>query len=134
MKKDFQKWHARKEKLNEKENRLFFHVREIWYCSLGANVGFETDGKGEDFLRPVVIVRKFNNEIFWAVPLTKSKKPIPKKTEKYYFAFSFVPEVKSLAVLSQLRLVDASRLARHVGEINEAEFGELTKKLKALLP
>jgi mRNA interferase MazF len=134
MKKDFQKWHTEKEKLNETENRLFFHEREIWYCSLGANIGFETDGKGEDFLRPVVIVRKFNNEIFWAVPLTKSKKPISKKSEKYYFAFSFIPEVKSLAVLSQLRLIDACRLRRHVGEINEAEFQELTKKLKTLLP
>ncbi|MCK9351842.1 MAG: type II toxin-antitoxin system PemK/MazF family toxin [Candidatus Paceibacterota bacterium] len=134
MKKDFQKWHTQKEKLNEKENRLFFHVREIWYCSLGANVGFETDGKGEDFLRPVVIVRKFNNEIFWAIPLTKSNKSISEKSEKYYFSFSFVPEINSLAVLSQLRLVDASRLTRHVGEIREAEFKELTKKLKALLP
>lgn len=134
MKKDFQNWQTQKEKLNEKGNRLFFHVREIWYCSLGSNVGFETDGKGEDFLKPVVIVRKFNNEIFWAVPLTKSKKPIPKKSEKYYFAFSFIDGVNSLAVLSQLRLIDASRLTRHVGEIKESEFEELTKKLKALLP
>ena len=134
MIKDFQKWHKRKEQLNGNKERLFFHEREIWYCSLGANLGFETDGKGDEFLRPVVIVRKFNNEIFWAVPLTKSKKPVPYKAEKYYFAFSFVPEVKSLAVLSQIRLIDACRLTRHAGTMNEAEFHELTKKLKALLP
>lgn len=134
MTKDFQKWNKRKEKLHANKERLFFHEREIWYCSLGANIGFETDGKGEEFLRPVVIVRKFNNEIFWAIPLTKSKKPIPNKVEKYYFAFLFVPEVKSLAVLSQIRLIDARRLRRHVGTMNEADFYDLTKKLKALLP
>ncbi len=134
MTKDFQKWHTKKEKLNGNKERLFFHEREIWHCSLGANLGFETDGKGEEFLRPVVIVRKFNNEIFWAIPLTKSKKPIPRKAEKYYFAFSFVPEVKSLAVLSQIRLIDACRLTRHAGTMNETDFQELTKKLKALLP
>ncbi len=134
MSKDFQKWHTKKEKLNETEVRVFFHEREIWYCSLGANIGFETDGKGDDFLRPVIILRKFNNEIFWAIPLTKTKKPVPKKSDKYYFGFSFIPEIKSLAVLSQIRLVDACRLRRHVGEISETEFQELTKKLKALLP
>lgn len=134
MPKDFQDWHLKKEKLHDAGERLFFHDREIWYCSLGANVGFEQDGKGDDFLRPVVIFKKFNNKIFWGIPLTKSKKTIPQKAEKYYFAFSFVPGVKSLAILSQLRLIDACRLTRHVGVIPETEFQELTKKLKALLP
>ncbi|TRZ53581.1 hypothetical protein D4R99_00600 [bacterium] len=134
MSKDFQEWHKKKEQLNETEVRVFFHVREIWYCSLGANIGFETDGKGEEFLRPVIIIRKFNNEIFWAIPLTKTKKSISKKSEKYYFAFSFIPGINSLAVLSQLRLIDACRLRRHVGEIPDQEFQALTKKLKALLP
>jgi mRNA interferase MazF len=134
MSKDFQKWHTKKEKLNETEVRVFFHEREIWYCSLGANIGFEQDGKGEDFLRPVLVLKKFNDKIFWGIPLSKSIKPIPKKSDKFYFVFSFVPGVKSLAILSQLRLIDASRLARHIGEMEKEEYQDLTKKLKALLP
>lgn len=69
MKKDFKKWHDKKSQVNEIEVRPFFHEREIWYCTIGANVGFEQDGSGEDFLRPVIVFRKFNSEIFWAIPL-----------------------------------------------------------------
>ena len=90
MKKDFQKWHHKKEHLDSVEKRPFFHEREIWFCHFGVNVGYEQDGSGDDFLRPVLIVRKFNNEIFWGVPLTKTKKIINEKVRRYYFAFSFM--------------------------------------------
>lgn len=134
MKKDYQKWHNKKSHINDIEKRPFLHEREIWFCHLGANVGFEQDGTGEDFLRPVVIVRKFNNEIFWGVPLTKSKQETNKKSEKYYFDFSFMADVKSVAILSQIRLIDARRLSRHIGGMSVGDFTKLTEKLKALLP
>ena len=74
MKKDFQKWHNQKTRINAGANRPGFHGREIWSCALGVNVGFEQDGGGKDFLRPVIIFKKFNNEIFWGIPLTHTKK------------------------------------------------------------
>ena len=57
MKKDFRRWHDKKEIINRIPKLPFFHEREIWFCHLGVNVGFEEDGRGEDFLRPVVVVR-----------------------------------------------------------------------------
>lgn len=72
MQKDFHEWHDQKEKLEQGESRLFFHPREIWFCALGLNVGFEQDGRGEEYLRPVLIFRKFNNQVFWGLPLTKT--------------------------------------------------------------
>lgn len=134
MKKDFQKWHDKKAQVNGVEKRPFFHEREIWFCYLGANIGFEQDGSEEEFLRPILIIRKFNNEIFWGIPLTKSAKHPNKKAEKYYFGFSFIAGIKSVAILSQIRLIDARRLSRHIGIISEAEFGSLIAKIKALLP
>jgi mRNA interferase MazF len=134
MKKDFQKWHNKKTQVDDIEKRPFFHEREIWFCYLGANVGFEQDGTGEDFLRPIMIARKFNNEIFWGIPLTKSKNKTNKKAEKYYFTFSFIDNIKSVAVLSQIRLIDARRLSRHIGVMPNNEFTRLIEKLKALLP
>lgn len=122
MKKDFQKWHGKKATLDEIENRPFFHEREIWFCYLGVNVGFEQDGQGKDFLRPVVIIRKFNNEIFWAAPLTQSDKQRKKQAEAYYYSFSFVPNITSVAILSQIRLIDARRLGYQLGEISEKDF------------
>ncbi|MDP3697298.1 MAG: type II toxin-antitoxin system PemK/MazF family toxin [Candidatus Taylorbacteria bacterium] len=134
MEKDFQKWHSKKSEIDKIGKRPFFHEREIWYCNLGVNVGFEQDGSGDDFLRPVVIVRKFNNEIFWGVPLTKSDKKISKNAEKYYFPFSFASNTKSAAILSQIRLIDARRLSHHIGEISQGDFKVLNAKLKVLLP
>jgi mRNA interferase MazF len=134
MKKDFDTWHKKKSAINDIVARPGFHEREIWFCYLGANVGFEQDGNQEEFLRPVVVLKKFNNEIFWAIPLTKSQKNHNRKSEQYYYSFSFIPGIISTAILSQIRLIDARRLSRHIGSMTETEFGELKKKLKALLP
>lgn len=134
MQKDFDKWNEKKKQADALSEQAFFHEREIWFCALGANVGFEQDGNGEDFQRPVVVVKKFNNEIFWGIPLTKLKKKISKKVEKYYFIFSFIENVQSAAILSQIRLIDGKRLSRLIGVLPINKFNELTKKLKKLIP
>jgi len=134
--KNYKNWHPLKSRLNNEpdENRLFFHEREIWYCHLGDNVGSEEDGQGEYFLRPVIVFKKFNNEIFWGIPLTKSVKRTNTESDKYYYNFSFLPNLISSAILSQIRLIDGKRLARHIGVIEEKYFIELTKKFKGLIP
>ena len=129
MNKDFQKWHDKKAQVDKLEKRPFFHEREIWFCSVGSNVGVEMDGRGTDFMRPVVIVHKFNSQSFWAIPLTRTI-----KDSNLYYVFSFIPDVQSAANLSQLRLVDAKRLGRLAGKMSETDFQELVKRLKALLP
>ena len=135
MEKNYVVWTPTKTVLNNTdEPRLFFHDREIWYCHLGENIGFEQDGRGDHFLRPVVVVRKFNNEIFWGVPLTRTQKNLP-----FYFSFNIESEnisseESSTAVLSQIRLIDAKRLRRLIGHISERDFISLKEKLKALLP
>lgn len=129
MKKDFNKWNEKKIVVNDIGSLPFFHEREIWFCFLGINVGFEQDGIGEDFQRPVVIIKKFNNEIFWAIPLSKTK-----KRGKYYFDFPFNKAITSVAILSQIKLIDARRLSYKIGEIDEENYLNLIKKLKALLP
>jgi len=49
VKKDFLKWHTEKARIHEAKSGVFFHEREVWWCALGLNVGFEQDGSGEDF-------------------------------------------------------------------------------------
>jgi mRNA interferase MazF len=71
MIKDYTRWFSKKSVIQQSSNeRVFFHEKEIWWCSTGSNVGSEEDGKGEDFARPVLIFKKFNKGIFWAIPLT----------------------------------------------------------------
>lgn len=136
MKKDFWNWHKKKEQINEIEKLPFFHEREVWFCYMGVNVGFEQDGSGEEFLRPVIVFKKFNNQIFWGIPLTKAKigKKINKRSKKYYFNFNFAEGVTSTAILSQLKLIDAHRLSRHIRAISEADFIKLKKNSGVFYP
>ncbi len=62
--KDFDGWIDLKKLLSSK-NPPTFQEREIWWCSIGINVGFEIDGKNDKYLRPVLIFRKFNKNIFF---------------------------------------------------------------------
>lgn len=41
MEKDFQGWHQVKEKLDLLKNPPTFQEREIWWCSIGMNIGYE---------------------------------------------------------------------------------------------
>ena len=120
MEKDFSTWHNKKEKVDEKQARVFFHEREIWFCHLGTNVGFEQDGKGENFGRPVVVFRKFNKEVFWGVPLTTRE-----KGGKFYLPIHMGDGEPRKAILSQLRLLDAKRLYQKVGMIDSETHKQL---------
>jgi mRNA interferase MazF len=122
--------HVKNKTNNSSSDRALFHEREIWGCKLGENIGFEQDGKGDSFLRPVLILRKFNQEVLWTLPLTTAKK----ENHPYYFNFSFQENVQSSAILSQIRLIDAKRLNHQLGYMNKSDFTEVKKKLKELLP
>ncbi len=127
-KKDFQEWHTEKSDLHEHKVRAFFHEREVWFASLGANIGFEQDGKSEKYLRPVVIVKKFNNEVCWGIPTTKKD-----KKGKYYITFPYRDGEYTTAILSQLRLLDSKRLSYKIGVMGESDFLEMKKRLTSFL-
>lgn len=65
MKKDFDKWNIEKKIVDARvvNKNLFFYAREIWWCSTGLNVGVESNGKHDNFERPMLIVKKFNSEL-----------------------------------------------------------------------
>ena len=134
MNKDFKKWMGLKAEIHNEKIRPFFHEREIWFSSLGENVGFEEDGSGESFMRPVLILKKFNNEVIWALPLTRTD-----KTGNYYFRILSVDSASnkdgrvSVDVLSQIRLVDAKRLQYKIGDVKDDEFKKIKEALIALL-
>jgi mRNA interferase MazF len=100
MHKDFERWGIEKKILEQKGPKaLNFNRRDIWWCSLGINLGDEEDGKNEFFERPVIIIKKFNHRIAWVLPLTTKQ-----KTGIYYYNFDYEGKVFSV-LLSQIRLV-----------------------------
>jgi mRNA-degrading endonuclease toxin of MazEF toxin-antitoxin module len=127
MKKDFQKWSKLKEQLHKTDKRLFFHEREIWFCSLGANVGFEQDGKNEKFERPILILKKFNNHVFLALPLTSQA-----KAGKFYFRFNFKDQDYSV-ILSQIRILDIKRLSRKIRTFPLEDFEKIRFLIKEII-
>jgi len=128
MEKDFDKWNVSKKKIHSKNAMHFYHEREVWWCSLGVNVGFEQDGTGKNFDRPVIVVRGFNKNTFFGVGLTGKK-----KSGKYYFYLGKIIGQDATAVLSQVRLLDTKRLVRKIGTLSEVKFEEFKSALiKAL--
>lgn len=125
--KDFINWHKVKNNIENKKQRIYFQIRDVLFCSIGENVGFEQDGRGKEFLRPVVVIKKFNNEVFFGVPLTRTN-----KKGKYYFSFN-LNNGTSVAILSQVRLFDAKRSKYKMGMIDEKDFSVLKEKIRQLL-
>jgi mRNA interferase MazF len=131
--KDFNGWNALKQKIHHRSGDSVPSIkeREIWWCSIGVNVGDEEDGHNDLYNRPVLVVRKFNRRIFWGLPLTSKIKDNP-----FYFPLE-LKGVKSCAMLSQLRLYDTKRLKGHtalMGTLPAHQFNEVIKAIKALLP
>ncbi|MEK7480565.1 MAG: type II toxin-antitoxin system PemK/MazF family toxin [Patescibacteria group bacterium] len=127
MERDYQKWHVLKSEIDCKNQSPLFRDQEIWWCSLGANVGVEEDGKNELFERPILILRKFNREMFWALPMTSRK-----KEGKFYCSFAF-HNTERTAILSQLRTLSSKRLIRRVGKISDKQFDALRETITTLL-
>lgn len=124
MKEEYRRWHTKKSEIDEESKRVYFHEREVWFCHLGKNIGFEQDGNGDNFGRPVVVFRKFNNEVFWAIPITTKD-----KKGKFYIKVDLGDRIHRLAILSQLRLLDGKRLYQKIGVISETTHKFLERRL-----
>lgn len=121
------KWLIIKEQLDVTTAKIFVNEREICYISIGQNIGFEQNGKHNNFERPVLVLRKFSDNLFIGIPLSKQL-----KNSQYYFIFKF-NSTPSAALLSQIRLFDNKRVVRKIGYISPSDFLLLKEKLKNLL-
>lgn len=127
-KKDFDGWNVEKKNLElQSQNQLLFHSREIWWCSLGVNLGDEQDGKNERFERPVLVIRKFNRKLAWIVPLSTKIKAGP-----YYHTITHDGQMFSV-ILSQLRIVSTKRFLRLIRKLSRGQFSEIQSKIHSLL-
>ena len=129
--KQFDEWNEVKKCTNEEKVRVGFKQRDIFYMRMGQNIGFEQDGKGAEFVRPVVIIKGFNRDMFFAVPLSTKI-----KEGRFYYSFEFKKSdtmVVNNALLSQLRLFSTKRLLNKIGVMNQEDFVKLKNKLKKLI-
>jgi len=121
MDQDFDNWNELKKKINSR-NPIYVSERDIWFCSVGLNVGSEQSGKHELFERPVLVIKKVTVNTFIGVPLTSNK-----KKGSWYVE---IESTQSSAIISQVKLFDTRRLARKINVISVEEFEIIKNKLK----
>jgi len=121
MEQYFNQWHKVKKRINRSKQLPTFKEREIWWCSIGQNVGFEVYGKGEQFWRPVLILDKHNEFTFLGLPLTTKQ-----KHNRYCFPLHF-QEKDVTVLLGQARTLSSKRLSNQMGAIPDPSFNEIRK-------
>ena len=127
MKKNFDSWNERKKKIEERKPH-HYREGEVWWCSLGVNVGWEQDGKGYNSERPVVIIKGFKKDLLLSVAIIGRK-----KEGLYYYYLGRITDRDSTAVLSQIRLIDTRRLTKRMGVLKTRVFWELKDKIEQLI-
>jgi len=125
---EYDRWNDVKKVVDKKEIIPTFKERGIYWASIGRNIGYEQNGKGGEYLRPLLVFRKFSKNSFLGIPLTTNQ-----KDDKFHFIFSFTTGKVSSASLSQLRLFDAKRLNRKIGKISTEDFSKMEDKVKGML-
>ena len=125
MEQYFNQWHKVKKRINRSKQLPTFKEREIWWCSIGQNVGFEVYGKGEQFWRPVLILDKHNEFTFLGLPLTTKQ-----KHNRYCFPLHF-QEKEVTVLLGQARTLSSKRLSNQMGKLPHQKFNEIKQAFKA---
>ncbi len=127
LQKDYGGWHSRKIAINSLDHLRYFYEREIWWVALGHNIGVEEDGKFPNFARPVLVLRKFSQSLFYGLPLSTTK-----KTGKYYYATQTLG-VEDKVLLTHMRALDAKRLINKIGVLNRDDFNAIRDQVRNIL-
>lgn len=133
--KDYSKWHEVKTVIENHHLSKYFREREVWWCALGLNVGSEQDGKNKQFSRPVLIIKKFNQDMFWGIPLTSHF-----KEDRFHFQITIGKNSHSkdgwskpsCLVLSQLKLYSSKRLERRFVRISKLDQHKIIERIISL--
>lgn len=125
--KDFWEWNHIKSKIEVKnEESYYFNEREIWWSSIGLNIGHEEDGKNQMYERPVLILKKFNTKIAWVLPMSSKI-----KEGRYYYQIK-QDGITYTVLLSQLKLISSKRLVRQVQQVKKISLEDF-KHIKSRL-
>ncbi len=127
MDKDFDNWNQKKQELEKRSEQFLFKTGDIWWCSVGLNVQSESCGKGKDYQRPVLIVKKLSRSSFIGVPLSTKEKV------GTWFIDITVHGQNRTALLYQIRMFHTNRFQRRLASLDDGDLMAVKEKLKTLL-
>jgi mRNA interferase MazF len=120
--KRFLEWIGLKEKLDTLcFNPPYVNEGDIWWASLGENLGSEISGKSKLFSRPVVILKKLSHGFYFAIPTSTCD-----RKGSWYVGFRQKgKEMK--ACLHQARAIDYRRFSNKLGRLDDEDFSRVKK-------
>jgi mRNA interferase MazF len=124
----FVSWTKLKIRIHIQDIAKFPKEREIWWASLGQNVGVEINGKNEKFERPVLVVKTYNLDSMLVLPISSKI-----KEDDYCFKFLNNNGEENIINISQLKSVSVKRFIRKIYKMDNEKFAEIKEKLKSLL-
>ncbi|MGB5867259.1 MAG: type II toxin-antitoxin system PemK/MazF family toxin [Arcobacteraceae bacterium] len=131
--KEYDKWNEIKKLTNTHNIKLGIKQREIFWAKIGQNVGFEQDGKGEHFSRPVIVIRQITKDLFVGIPTSTKLRD----GNDYFHTFRYFDkdnnELEVSALILQLKVFSIKRLMNKIGMINKNDFNMIVNKSKRLI-
>jgi mRNA-degrading endonuclease toxin of MazEF toxin-antitoxin module len=133
----FDVWNVEKKQLHARENFPRPKRRQVWWFSIGQNVGQE-QSCADGFGRPVLVVAVFGN-IFWGLPITssdpdgkKARSPLYIKLDgmKYLDELFVEKTLHGFIALRHLKSFDSRRLVRKLTRLDNATFDSIINTLK----
>lgn len=133
MQDEFDTWNEQKREIDRstfdrKHGQPLPKQRGVWMCRFGKKIGVEMNGGGSNFSRPALVIKRFNHEQYWVVPLSTRQKPLD-----FYLNFTEKSGQPASAVLSQMRLVSVKRMKRFMYTMPEETFDEVRTRLRRYL-
>lgn len=129
---EFDQWNKIKQETNKKDRVIGIKNREIFYLKLGQNIGYEQNGKGKDFIRPVLILKRLTKDMFIGIPLTTKI-----KDSSFFYKFTFNHKtrgnIQNSAIIAQIKMFSTKRILNRIGMINQNDFEIIKTKVKKLI-
>ncbi len=120
-------WNIKKQKINSEKNYNNPKEREIWWCSLGYNIGREIYGKGPNFSRPVLVIRQFKG-LFLGIPLTSNL-----ESSKFKIKIYTSDNKPHGLLLDQVRCLDKRRLISKMYVFSKRKYKKICRKFNSML-
>lgn len=124
----FMEWIKIKVRVHFSEKEVYPKIREIWWVSLGQNIGVEINGKNENFERPVVVVKVFNKLGVLVAPISSTI-----KEDKYCICFTNGEGEENIINMSQIRSISTKRFMRKIGDLGIEDFEKVKWLFKNLV-
>jgi DNA helicase-2/ATP-dependent DNA helicase PcrA len=123
----FNIWNEKQKQLDASIRKILFKEGEIWWCAIGINIGEEVYGKGKNFMRPVVILKRFSRTTCLVIPMTTKL-----QTGTWYYELN-TNGLKRFAMMHQIRFISGKRLIERTASLLDSDFHELKKSVASLL-